>query len=556
MKRVALIGSSGGGTATLGHTCPVSFLRAIDAQLTLVEGTARLVVALFVSLDGGKGMDNVSDENQFSARLFQLRLVNENEVRSEVVALGTLASVNEKCAEIQRQIIAKEIHEKRIDALICVSCHVELFTETLQAAAKRGGEQFPVTGSGGTSIARLGSLYGISLINPGGSVATTTVTKAVSYTHGLSKAWNRRYEPWKVDATAASSYSRPSITSVLNSCLPAFWGVCLTKKFLVVLERAVDSEDDLNTTPISFVSFTETILSLEHHTLPTVCAVLTALSFRQKEALSSEVSTVMSAIVASSSCTDSILAGLWAGYLVSLWSDKFLYTCIFCNFPATMTNLVAGGGLGGVISLLVLPVAAILRNLTGLFRHVLSTVFQSQSLGVVFAFLLGCLSCYGSKVGWYHSYHLPLIPVEMELGEASFLGAVDELTLVLVCAGICAAIQVRGTENSSPADVLLCRRGLGVNLACGDFVEVCYPYMDASWLINIGGFLASGVGCSWLILRGQQINEGIIPGGLAYLPWPAAVALSSPNHQAMIEASFLAFGIAFSFALVAFKRKH
>eukprot|EP00977_Amphora_coffeiformis_P010357 scaffold2418_cov175-Amphora_coffeaeformis.AAC.13 len=551
MKRVALIGSSGGGTATLGHTCPVSFLRAIDAQLTLVEGKARLAMALFVALDGGKGMDGVDDQS--SARLFQLQLVDEKEVRNEVIALGPLGSINQKCAEIQRQVIAREIREHRIDALICVSCHVGIFRETLQAAAQRG-DQFPVTGSGGTSVARIGSLYGISLINPGGSVATTTETKAVSYTHGIAKAWGRSYEPWKTHLTE-SSQSKPSLTSVLNSCLPAFWGVCLTKKLLVALEHAVKSNDAVGAMPLSFVSLTETIESLEHHTLPTVCAVLTALSFRHKEALSSEVSTMMAAIVASSSCADSILAGLWAGYLVSLWSDKCLYTCIFWNFPATMTALVAGGGLGGVISLLVLPVAAILRNCTGLFRHILSAMLQSQPWGVVLAFLLGCLSCYGSKVGWYHSHHLPLILVEMELGDYSFLGAVDELTLVLVCAGICAAIQMRGTEKSSPADVLLCRRGLGVNLACGDFVEVCYPYMDASWLINIGGYLASGFGCSWLIWRRQQVNEGVLPESLAYLPWPAAVAVSSPNHQDMIEASFVAFGIAFLFTLVSFERK-
>lgn len=561
MKRVALIGSSGGGTATLGHTCPVSFLRTIDEQLSLIQGlgtdaAARLVVALFVALDGGRGMDGV-DEQSSKARLFQFRLINDTEIRSEVVAVGSLDTVNRKCAELQRHLVAAKIRENHVDALICVSCHIGIFGETLQAAATRG-TRFYLTGSGGTSLAQIGSIFSIKLTgNAGGSVATTTITKAVSYTHALARAWGMPYEPWKSHYSVKSN--NPSLTSVLNSCLPAFWGVCLTKKFLIALERAVEDGGSADVTKVRFSSLAETVVSLEQHTLPTVCAVLTAISFRREKALSSVVSTVMAAIVASSSCMGTILTAMWAGYLVSLWSDKLLYTCIFWNFPATMTSLTVGGGLGGAISLLVLPLATILRNCTALFRQVLSTGLQSKPWGIGLAFVLGCLSCHGSKIGWYHSFHLPLILIEMETGDASFLGAIDELTLVLVCAGICAAIQFEGTRKkmeSSPAGVLLCRRGLGVNLACGDFIEVCYPYMDASGLVNIGGYLASGLACSWLIWRNGQRGEGVLPQSSAYLPWPAAVALSSPCHEAMLEASFVAFGLSFLFALISpYKRK-
>jgi hypothetical protein len=137
----------------------------------------------------------------------------------------------------------------------------------------------------------------------------------------------------------------------------------------------------------------------------------------------------------------------------------------------------------------------------------------------------------------------------MELGDAGFLGAVDELTLVLVCAGICAAnltpLIFGGPLSSS--DRLLCQRGLRINLTCGDFVEVCYPFMDSSWITNLAGYIASGVSCSWLVWRGQSVSG---MAGLASLPWPIVLGLGSEHYQAMLEASGLAFGVAFLFALI------
>ena len=328
MKRVALIGSSGGGTATLGHTDPVAFLQTIDTQLSLIEAPkdsttssshhdkkgettqgARLVAALFISLDGGKSMDGVNQKTS-SARLFQLApsQATPPELKYEIIALGSLAQVNAECAARQRTFIAQAIRDGTIDALICVSCHVRIFQETLQAAAKRSGT-FVVTGSGGTSLAQMGSLYGIQLAgNAGGSVATTSLTKAVSYTHALAVAWGKSYEPWK----SASQEQRPSWTSVLNSCLPAFWGVCLTKKILVALvASAVGTSNPLqnsqNSLDWSLASLTETVVSLEHHTLPTVCAATMALSLRRKDSLTSESSLLMAAILASASCNDTVL---------------------------------------------------------------------------------------------------------------------------------------------------------------------------------------------------------------------------------------------------------
>jgi hypothetical protein len=136
----------------------------------------------------------------------------------------------------------------------------------------------------------------------------------------------------------------------------------------------------------------------------------------------------------------------------------------------------------------------------------------------------------------------------MELGEASFLGAVDELTLVLVCAGICAANLVTyhipfrklGKRSTlSKADVTLCQRGLLVNTLCGDFVEVCYPFMERYTLVNVGGYLASGMSTAWLVLSDET------PKSLAYLPLPVSIALVGQQWIRMAQASLIAVGIAF-----------
>jgi len=169
-------------------------------------------------------------------------------------------------------------------------------------------------------------------------------------------------------------------------------------------------------------------------------------------------------------------------------------------------------------------------------------------------FVWGCLSCFGSKVGWYHAVHLPLILVEMETGKASFFGAVDELTLVLVCAGICAskltvaALFSTKSGRISDSDVALCRRGLCINLSCGDFIEVCYPYMERDIIINLGGYLASGLATAWLVASAQSVVE--VPSSLAYLPLPVSILLAEQQWRFMVEASLIAIFISFTATLL------
>ena len=70
---VALIGSSGGGTATLGHTNPIQLLTTIHNELLNIcdgDGNKEVVCiglshAIFVSLIDGGGFDSIRSEDDW-----------------------------------------------------------------------------------------------------------------------------------------------------------------------------------------------------------------------------------------------------------------------------------------------------------------------------------------------------------------------------------------------------------------------------------------------------------------------------------------------------------
>ena len=91
VKNVALIGSSGGGTATLGHTNAETLLKVIHEQLQQCGG--RLIAACFVALDAGKGMDGVN-EQVATATAF---IIETSEEKAKVSRTPTL-----KCRDAKR----------------------------------------------------------------------------------------------------------------------------------------------------------------------------------------------------------------------------------------------------------------------------------------------------------------------------------------------------------------------------------------------------------------------------------------------------------------------
>jgi hypothetical protein len=133
---VALIGSSGGGTATLGHTQTSEFVNTIDVELENISEPVSLSTVIFVSLDGSKGMDSATEED--GATLYHL----SNGVQR--FHHGTLKEINERVQDLELGL-TKDIQDGNIHGLICVSCKVSIFSRTLQAAAEK---DLPVTGTG------------------------------------------------------------------------------------------------------------------------------------------------------------------------------------------------------------------------------------------------------------------------------------------------------------------------------------------------------------------------------------------------------------------------
>ncbi len=510
-RSVVLIGSSGGGTATLGHTQPSAFVETVETEFAKIGGRIHLREVIFVSLANGQGMDLAKDDHE--ASLFHLSK------GSQTVRKGTLKAINDKVAELEESI-ANDIELGKVHGIISVSCKPSLFHQTLEAAASCA---IPLTGTGGTSLSSISSNYRVKLIgNSGGSVATTSLTKAISFTDALAKEWGLPYRPWLTTST-----NKPSWRSVLNSCLPAFWAIALCR-------RAFGHTKVEEWLPHS----TLFLKVLQFNALPVICSVVMANSRRTSPGV------LMGAALAAASCEGTVLGGLLAGWMVALLEEKLLYFCIlYGNIPATMTNLLTTGFVGILVGVSMIPVAPFLAQLTDSFRWCLGVIVRQNHESDVLEHwrllgmsLAGAAFCYGSKHGWYHSAFLPLILLEMELGDAAILGAMDQLTLVLVSAGICAGTLFASLFAwGNAVDVSFLKRGLFINLVCGDFVEACYPLMDQNIVVSMGGYLASS--CSVALLSFGCKSS-------AYVPFPVAIWLAD-DVRLLAFASGVSFGISF-----------
>lgn len=512
---VVLIGSSGGGTATLGHTDPAELLNTIHQELLKVEDASGITSALFVSLHGGKGFDSACDTDK--ATLYSVSEGSGGECSVQVVKSGKLKDVNQRCVELDKAL-AQQIFKGEITGLICISCDVDVHSSTLKAAAEK---KLPVTGSGGTSLSAASSKFGIHLVgNAGGSVLTTSYTRAVSYTHALATAWAKRYRPF------ASQRHVPQWTSILCACLPAFWAVALACRALNLVMPLLSDPATLR----------KLLILLQTHALPTVCSVVMATSLAPHHG-----STVlMSSALASVLCERSVLGGLSAGWLVATLAQRVLYGCIAWDVPATMTNLVVAGGLGVFVALTIAPVVPYFQLLTELIRQIIHTVLDGRFPGV--GFLFGVLFCWGSKYGYYHAVCLPLILIEMETGTGALCGSIDEATLVCVSAGICLAnLVVTPSLDDQGIDetLALSQRGLRINLLFGDFIEAAYPFMEKSHVVNIAGYLASGLSTELLTGASELVLSS------AYLPLPLAILLAKDPFRVSV-----AFAVAFTLSFL------
>ena len=392
-KRVVLIGSSGGGTATLGHNNVSEFVKLISDNLNRIGGggdddddelvvTVNLDTVLFVSLDNGGGLDSVTGEEDATLLCIQ------DSGSKEVIFHNSLDQIN-KMMKKYDESVATDIQEGKVHGLITVSCDPSILSRTFQAAAKHN---VPITGTGGTSLSMATSKFKLRLIgNAGGSVGTTPETKAISFASAFSEEWDLKYCPWEATTKAANA---PSWKSVLNSCLPGFWSIVLLKRIIL-------------TTPVGECipehERKALIFMIESYSLPILCAVIMATSRRKVESVQ------MSAVLAASACRKTILGGLISGWCVSILEERLLYICILkWKLPATMTNLLRVF-VGILTAVIMIPISPYLSQITEQYRNITLTYLweSTGSSSVVHGYIrllassfLGCLFCYGSKIGW------------------------------------------------------------------------------------------------------------------------------------------------------------
>lgn len=712
---VALIGSSGGGTATLGHTDPIELLTAIHRELLRVgdvkddQGRRRVCVgishAIFVSLCDGSGFDAIQKKHWLpgdecgdgagpTAALYAVGFDHDaasaKPIRSSStkrqcpfqvtrVDEGPLTIINGLAQQMDVALsrIIGQYHtapkNKPISAIISLSSEPTIIhSASLDACCRLDGVDFPIVGSGGTSLAQIASLYDLRIVgNSGGSVASTSLTKARGWAMGLAKEWGMEYDSSSIGPAESeilvngqgSGGSKPTATptlkSILEAALPAFLFVCIALRLINLWYKNDDDDACLwneqncrkERASIDLIRY-----ALQHIVLGTTCCILAATSRMSTSSSPSPdnasvdqstllMSASIAGVLASASATQSAfnsppapnhvsygggtaLAGLVAGSFIPSVMTKVSNLCVTCTVTATGTNIICGGGVGLMVGVmmhlsglahglgfvtgairsllrwrkLVLPandgtfqsslfsvsrmptyglekvIFPILRHSQKLWSAIISrlpTVLKEVPLvqtrdheaflplptGI--GFLYGCFFVYGSKIGLYHRIFLPAILLEMDSPnageEASLLGAIDECTLVMVCAGICAANLVlppsgvraaaarRGKNaKSGGGHTSLAFQALRTNILFGDFIEAAYPSMERSMIINGSAYLAAGLS-SEIILQRRVLST-------AYLPLPLAIWISN-DRWGMCIACLVACSVSFFGTLVANARQ-
>ena len=376
---VALIGSSGGGTATLGHTNPTELLRTVHRQLLQVRSEDKLLClglthAIFVSLCDGSGFDSLKKDEWLPgsisgggtmAKLYSVGFHHDNNENQQVVGQnlqvntmkGPISEINREAKRLDAKLA--KILRKNYAVIALSSEPTIIHADSLRAVAKLS---IPVTCSGGTSSSQIAALYDLPIIGAQGSVASTTLTKARGWARGLAHEWGMTYDPHgniegiRDDDVATEEEGGgageeqtplPTLKSILEAALPSFLFVCIVLRFF-------GSASERSNNPI--------IMAVRYMVPGTTCSILAATS-RHSTSSSTDQSTILmssalAGILASASASQhhletheggSALAGLIAGALIPAALSLVSNLCIKYHITATMTNVVCGGGVGMMV---------------------------------------------------------------------------------------------------------------------------------------------------------------------------------------------------------------
>eukprot|EP01062_Namystynia_karyoxenos_P039623 TRINITY_DN28813_c0_g1_i1.p1 TRINITY_DN28813_c0_g1~~TRINITY_DN28813_c0_g1_i1.p1 ORF type:complete len:576 (+),score=139.06 TRINITY_DN28813_c0_g1_i1:77-1729(+) len=516
-RRVFLVGSSGGGAATLGPGSDVlPLIASVDAQLRAigVDLAGVQMVAAAAPLDYAPPTT--------PATLWYRRPGGPQGLQC---LRGELRSVNE-CAGQEDNALAEAIRQGEAAGVIMISADASGVNARVVAAAAATG--IPCVGTGGSSLSAA-SAAGARVVGcSGGSVATAPVLKAISYTASLCREWGVSHRP-PSSGTGCLAVARSS----LEGSLPVFVAAML-------LRRAAPDSD--------------AVRSVCDTALPSAVGAVAALASSgvgEPAALAGAASGAL--------CAPSPFLAAVLGVVFGRGLPRLLSVCAGLGLPATSTACFVGG-LGVGAGLCARRVVAPCGRATELLRQLLRAALAPgegalplpgrAALGA----LLGVVYSKGSQLGAYHAVLFPGILVEMERGAVPLLGAFDCVALCCSGAGVCAAQLVvphsvlppppeDGKEEDEPLRRERLRadgrrriavRGLLSNLLLGDMVEAAYPFVERC------SITAAGYHCGAAAAGAAVAATGAASS--AYLPVPLA-ALLSPRPGALAAAAATAFAV-------------
>lgn len=502
MKRIAIIGSSGGNLYNLGGADPQKLLSEIRIQADSagVEIAAIQFIAAQSSMDGA-GKDTPAAVYSWDA----------SSSTPVVRFTGTLEECNQYAKESDESI-ADALRSGQVDGLVSMSADPNGANQlTVQAAVEK---HIPIVGTGGTSMALI-SAKGAKVILTSGTTGTTNRTRAISFLTAFSKHWGISYRPLIGDTGSGSISNSPwkriNIRGIMMSSLPGFIALALV----------------LAVSKIPGLDMLSGVFDVLIKALPVVIAAVAAKQVSDME----EVSVVAGVLAGILSMDGGIIGGMIGGIGAGLLVNVLFRKCVEWKFPTTTVNIIAGGVSGLIAGLIVYYLLAPIALQAGEWVKVLieGAVAYSPILAGLIAGLLIWPAIIG---GVYHAAILPIVLLEMEKTGNSFLGAVDMVGLVMVSAGITLANILLPRDKS---EATVATPGFLINMGFGTFVEAAYPFMFSNKLVFAGAIVSSGI-------AGMMVGVFDVRG-TAYVPSVMAPLLSN-NMMGFIVA--MASGLACS----------
>lgn len=234
--KIALIGSSGGGSATIssGEDVVDSIQRNVNLIISsrVMKSQKKIVlvsIAEVTLVQCQHGLDFSTTQEDDSATLWVMKdggpLLRKH--------VGSLASVN--CLlRIEDMRISNLILLDEIDAIISISSDPEDTNKLTVAAAIQ--MNIPILGTGGTSLSYISTSGGNVIGCSGGSVATTGLTRGICIAASLAA-----YKPWGEMEYALPKMKLAKFRSVVGAALPVLLAVSLMKCILPWWQEGVNS---------------------------------------------------------------------------------------------------------------------------------------------------------------------------------------------------------------------------------------------------------------------------------------------------------------------------